>query len=43
MHSDMPRWQEHLFIMLARSANDATDYFQIPTDRVVEVGTQVNI
>ena len=28
---------------LARSANDATDYFQIPTDRVVEVGTQVNI
>jgi len=28
---------------LARSANDATDYFQIPTDRVVEVGTQVTV
>ena len=26
-----------------RSANDATDYFQIPTGRVVEVGTQVTI
>ena len=42
-HSGMPRWQDKLFITLARSANDATDYFQIPTDRVVEVGTQVNI
>jgi KUP system potassium uptake protein len=41
--SGMPRWQDRLFISLARSANDATDYFQIPTDRVVEVGTQVNI
>jgi KUP system potassium uptake protein len=42
-HSGMPRWQDRLFINLARSANDATDYFQIPTDRVVEVGTQVTI
>lgn len=37
----MPRWQDRLFIALGRSANDATDYFQIPTGRVVEVGTQV--
>ena len=28
--SGMPRWQDHLFIALSRSANDATDYFQIP-------------
>jgi KUP system potassium uptake protein len=41
--SGMPRWQDHLFIALSRSANDATDYFQIPTGRVVEVGTQVTI
>lgn len=41
--SDMPRWQDRLFIGLTRSANDATDYFQIPTGRVVEVGTQVTI
>jgi KUP system potassium uptake protein len=41
--SGMPRWQDRLFISLARSANDATDYFQIPTGRVVEVGTQVTI
>src|SRR5229473_7590226 len=42
-HSGMPRWQDRLFITLARAANDATDYFQIPTGRVVEVGTQVTI
>jgi KUP system potassium uptake protein len=41
--SAMPRWQDHLFIALARSANDATDYFQVPTGRVVEVGTQVKV
>jgi len=41
--SGMPAWQDHLFIGLSRSANDATDYFQIPTGRVVEVGTQVTI
>ena len=42
-HSGMPRWQDHLFIALTRSANDATGYFRIPTGRVVEVGTQVTI
>lgn len=41
--SELPRWQERLFIMLANSAEDATTYFQIPTDRVVEVGTQVAV
>jgi KUP system potassium uptake protein len=41
--SSMPRWQDRLFILLARMANDASDYFQIPTGRVVEVGTQVTI
>jgi KUP system potassium uptake protein len=41
--SGMPRWQDKLFIALARSANDATDYFQIPTGRVVEIGTQVAV
>ena len=43
VQSGMPRWQDRLFIALARSANDATDYFHIPTGRVVEVGTQVTI
>jgi KUP system potassium uptake protein len=41
--SGMPGWQDRLFIALARSASDATDFFQIPTGRVVEVGTQVTV
>jgi KUP system potassium uptake protein len=39
----MPFWQDKLFISLAKSASDATDFFQIPTGRVVEVGTQVTV
>jgi len=42
-HSGMPQWQDRLFIMLAKSASDASDFFQIPTGRVVEVGTQVTV
>ncbi len=42
-HSGMPRWQDRLFIRLAKSASDATDFFHIPTGRVVEVGTQVTV
>jgi KUP system potassium uptake protein len=42
-HSGMPRWQDRLFIGLANSANDASDFFQIPTGRVVEVGMQVTV
>jgi KUP system potassium uptake protein len=42
-HSGMPLWQDRIFISLAKSASDATDFFQIPTGRVVEVGTQVTV
>ena len=42
-NSGMPGWQDKLFIGLARTAADATEYFQIPTGRVVEIGTQVAI
>ncbi|MBN8995658.1 MAG: potassium transporter Kup [Rhizobiales bacterium] len=41
--SGMPHWQDRLFILLARNADDASSYFQIPTDRVVEIGTQVTV
>jgi len=41
--SEMPRWQDRLFIGLARSSSDASEFFQIPTGRVVEIGTQVAI
>lgn len=34
-------WQDRLFVRLAKNASDATEYFHIPTGRVVEIGTQV--
>ncbi|KKC35677.1 potassium transport protein Kup [Devosia epidermidihirudinis] len=34
-------WQDRTFTRLARNASDATEYFHIPTGRVVEIGTQV--
>ena len=37
----MPMWQDRLFILLSRNADDASSYFRIPTNRVVEIGTQV--
>ena len=41
--SGMPAWQDKLFIFLAQNADDASSYFQLPTDRVVEIGTQVTV
>jgi KUP system potassium uptake protein len=39
----MPLFADRVFIALARNATDATEYFHIPTGRVVEIGTQVMI
>jgi KUP system potassium uptake protein len=41
--SQMPRWQDNLFVWLSRRATDAAAYFQIPPNRAVEVGAQVAI
>jgi K+ transporter len=41
--SGMPVWQDRLFIILAKNADEASSYFQLPTDRVVEIGTQVTV
>jgi KUP system potassium uptake protein len=39
--SGMSFWREHLFAGMSRNAQDATAFFHIPTDRVVELGTQI--
>ncbi|KFI05191.1 potassium transporter Kup [Massilia sp. BSC265] len=39
----MTPWREHLFAMLSRNARAAADYYQIPPNRVIELGTQVEI
>jgi KUP system potassium uptake protein len=41
--SGMRPWQDRLFIFFAQNADDASSYFQLPTDRVVEIGTQVSV
>jgi KUP system potassium uptake protein len=39
----MMPWREHVFVTMSRNARDAADYFHIPTNRVIELGTQVEI
>jgi KUP system potassium uptake protein len=41
LNSDMALWREILFIAMFRNAGSATSFFKIPTNRVVELGTQV--
>ncbi|MGJ7040671.1 potassium transporter Kup [Shinella sp. BE166] len=41
--SGMPMWQDRLFIGLANIATDPSDYFRLPTNRVVELGSHVVI
>ncbi len=41
--SGMPIWQDKLYIQLTSSAANATDFFHIPTGRVVELGSQVTV
>ncbi len=42
-NSGMPSWQDRLFIAMSRQAANATDFFAIPSDRVVELGAQVTV
>jgi len=39
----MALWREKLFVSMARNAGSVTAYFQIPTNRVIELGTQVEL
>ncbi len=39
----MALWRERLFVWMSHLAAKASDYFRIPTNRVVELGTQVEI
>ncbi|HEV7813674.1 MAG TPA: potassium transporter Kup [Janthinobacterium sp.] len=39
----MAPWREHLFVTMSRNARGAADYYQIPSNRVIELGTQVEI
>ncbi|ONG41351.1 potassium transporter Kup [Alkanindiges hydrocarboniclasticus] len=39
----MAPWREKLFISMQRNTSSASDFFQIPPNRVVEMGTQIEI
>ena len=43
LRKGMSLWREALYASMARNARDAADYFRIPSNRVIEVGTQVEI
>jgi KUP system potassium uptake protein len=39
----MSRWRQWLFLVLSRNSLSATEFFRIPSDRVVELGVKVAI
>jgi KUP system potassium uptake protein len=39
----MPLWRDKLFAFMTRNASSATAFFQIPANRLIELGTQVEI
>ncbi len=39
----MSSWRKRLFRFLSRNARSATDFFSIPPNRVVEIGTQIEL
>jgi KUP system potassium uptake protein len=39
----MPIWQDHLYIFMSRIAADPSDFYHLPRDRVVELGSQVAV
>lgn len=43
LYPGMARWREILFAFMALNATSATKFFNIPTERVVELGTQLEI
>ncbi len=40
---DLPIWREKLYAFMTRNAVTASEYFQIPPNRVIELGTQVEL
>ena len=39
----LAKWRRHLFIWMSHLATKASDYYRIPSNRVIELGTQVQI
>jgi KUP system potassium uptake protein len=42
-YEGMALWRERMFATLARNASSPVEYFNLPANRVIEVGTQIEI
>jgi KUP system potassium uptake protein len=42
-HPGMAKWRERLFMMMSKNAMNAADFFKIPVNRVIEMGTRIEI
>jgi KUP system potassium uptake protein len=42
-HKGLWRWRDALFILMSNNTLDATEFFRIPANRVVELGGQIEI
>ena len=41
--SGMARWRQQLFIAMARNSSSAADYFRLPDNGVIELGSRVQL
>jgi KUP system potassium uptake protein len=42
-HPDMSQWRKRLFLATARLTADAAEYFQLPRDRTVIMGSRIEL
>jgi KUP system potassium uptake protein len=41
MGGGMARWRQHLFAFMSRNSQRAATFFNVPPDRVMEIGSQI--
>lgn len=42
-HGALPRWRKGLFVLMARNAADPAEYFNLPNERVVVMGSHISL
>lgn len=42
-HKSMMQWQERVFAYMSRNAQPATDFYQLPYDKVIEIGAVISL
>jgi KUP system potassium uptake protein len=39
----MSAWREHVFAFMSRNSQRASTFFNVPSDRVMEIGAQIEL